>query len=72
MAYDVQATYRVEMQPDRDGWIVRLPDLAYPQIWCLTRAEVPDRVRRIVRNTLRAGNDDFDLAITERPRLLQS
>jgi hypothetical protein len=65
-----RALYRVQTHHDESGWTAKLTDVAYPPIWCLTRGEVEVRVRAVIRDTLRAGDDDFDLDITDRPRLL--
>lgn len=65
-----RALYRVETYRDESGWTAKLTDVAYSPIWCLTWTEVEERVRRVIRDTLRGGNDDFDLVVTESPRSL--
>jgi hypothetical protein len=70
MNHDLRARYRVETFRDENGWTAKLTDCSYPPIFCLTRDEVEARVRAVIRDTLRAGNDDFDVVVKDHPRVL--
>lgn len=63
MTYDRRAQYRVETHRDDSGWTAKLPDLGCPPLWARTPDELEQRVRMLVRNHIRGGDDEFDLQV---------